>query len=130
MKLFIKSNDYLIWDVVKDGPTIHLKRTDEGRLIPKSKHEMTDEERKKLQFNDKALHMIFCALRPDMYSKMSSCTSAKEVWDKLEITYEGTNDVTETKIRILNYSYESFKIEPEESVTQMFDRFSVIVNGI
>ncbi|KAK9000952.1 hypothetical protein V6N11_082748 [Hibiscus sabdariffa] len=39
---------------------------------------MTDEERRRMQVNEKALHMLFFALGPDMYSKMSSYTSAKE----------------------------------------------------
>ncbi|KAK8545874.1 hypothetical protein V6N13_067132 [Hibiscus sabdariffa] len=125
MMLFIKSNDYQVWDVVEDGPFIPMKR-ECNRLIPKVKMEMTDDDRRRMQVNDKALHMLFCALGPDMYSKMSSYTSAKEVWDTLETTYEGTNDVKETKIGLLNLSYENFKMEPDENVTKMFDRFSVI----
>ncbi|KAL4312255.1 hypothetical protein GQ457_01G023590 [Hibiscus cannabinus] len=128
MMLFIKSNDYQVWDVVEDGPFIPMKR-DGDRLVPKVKMEMTDDDRRRMQVNDKSLHMLFCALGPDMYSKMSSYTSAKEVWDTLETTYEGTNDVKETKIGLLNLSYENFKMEPDENVTKMFDRFSVIVNG-
>ncbi|KAK9000027.1 hypothetical protein V6N11_082163 [Hibiscus sabdariffa] len=95
MMLFIKSNYYQVWDVVKDGPFIPMKREGD-RLIP----------------------------------KMSSYTSAKEVWDTLETTYEGTNDVKETKIGLLNLSYENFKMEPDENVTKMFDRFSFILNGL
>ncbi|KAK8578906.1 hypothetical protein V6N13_142163 [Hibiscus sabdariffa] len=129
MMLFIKSNDYQVWDVVEDGPFIPMKREGE-RLIPKIKVEMTDDDRRRMQVNDKALHMLFCALGPDMYSKMSSYIGAKEVWDTLETTYEGTNDVKETKIGLLNLSYENFKMEPDENVTKMFDRFSVIVNGL
>ena len=78
--------------------------------------------------NDKALHILFCALGPNIYSKMLSCKSAKEVWDSLETTYEGTNDVKETKIGHLNLNYENFKMEPDEDITKMFDRFSVIIN--
>ncbi|GMJ10788.1 hypothetical protein HRI_004748000 [Hibiscus trionum] len=129
MRLFIKSNDYLLWDVIEDGPSIPMKQEGD-RKVPKAKQEMTDEEKKKLQVNEKALHMLFCALEPDMYSKISSCTSTKEVWDTLEITYEGTNDVQVTKIGLLNLSYKNFKMEPDESVTKMFDCFSVIVNGL
>ncbi|KAL4348335.1 hypothetical protein GQ457_17G015400 [Hibiscus cannabinus] len=118
MMLFIKSNDYQVWDVVEDGPFIPMKREGD-RLIPKVKMEMTDDDRRRMQVNDKALHMLFCALGPDMYSKMSSYTSAKEVWDTLETTYEGTNDVKETKIGLLNLSYENFKMEPDENVTKI-----------
>ncbi|KAL4387995.1 hypothetical protein GQ457_09G018890 [Hibiscus cannabinus] len=129
MRLFIKSNDYQVWDVVEDGPFIPSKREGD-RLIPKTKLEMTDEDRRRMQINDKEMHMMFCALGPDEYAKMSSCTSAKEIWDKLETTYEGTNDVKETQIGLLNLSYENFKMESDEEITMMFDRFSVIVNGL
>ncbi|KAL4386121.1 hypothetical protein GQ457_09G000070 [Hibiscus cannabinus] len=90
MMLFIKSNDYQVWDVVEDGPLIPMKR-EGGRLIPKAKVEMTDDDRRRMQ---------------------------------------GTNDVNETKIGLLNLSYENFKMEPDENVTKIFYRFSVIVNGL
>ncbi|KAL4377211.1 hypothetical protein GQ457_02G021430 [Hibiscus cannabinus] len=100
------------------------------RKIPKVKNEMIDEEQRNLQVNGKALHMLFCALGPDMYSKMSSCMSAKKVWDTIEPTYEGTNDVKETKIGLINLSYKNLKMQPDENVMKMFDQFSVIVNGL
>ncbi|KAL4284161.1 hypothetical protein GQ457_16G016240 [Hibiscus cannabinus] len=105
MMLFIQSTDYTIWDVVLD-------------------------ERRRVQMNAKAIHILFCALGPDEYAKMSSCSSAKEIWDKLEVTHEGTSEVKETKIGLLNLSYENFKMEPDEDIKKMFDRFSVIVNGL
>ncbi|KAK8661446.1 hypothetical protein V6N13_091050 [Hibiscus sabdariffa] len=76
------------------------------------------------------MHILFCALGPDEYAKMSSCSSAKEIWDKLEVTHEGTSEVKETKIGLLNLSYENFKMEPDEDIKKMFDQFSVIVNGL
>ncbi|KAL4296890.1 hypothetical protein GQ457_12G013840 [Hibiscus cannabinus] len=91
---------------------------------------MIDDDRRRMQVNEKALHMLFCAFEPAIYSKMSSYKSAKEVWDTLETTYEGTNDVKETEIGLLNLSYKNFKMEPDENVTKMFDRFLVIVNGL
>ncbi|GMI64903.1 hypothetical protein HRI_000159600 [Hibiscus trionum] len=130
MRLFIKSNDYLVWDVIEDVSYIPLKQNGEGKMVLKKKMEMIEEERKKIQINEKALHMLFCSFGPDIYSKVSSIESAKEVWDTLETTYEGTNDVKETKIGILNLSYENFKMEPDEAVSKMFDRFSTIVNGL
>ncbi|GMI70258.1 hypothetical protein HRI_000695100 [Hibiscus trionum] len=48
MRLFIKSNDYVLWDVMEYRPTIPMKRDDEGRLVTKTKVEMTDEDRRKI----------------------------------------------------------------------------------
>ncbi|KAK8508416.1 hypothetical protein V6N12_020197 [Hibiscus sabdariffa] len=80
--------------------------------------------------NAKAMHILFCALGPDEYAKMSSCSSAKEIWDKLEVTHEGTSEVKEAKIDLLNLSYENFKMELDEDIKKMFDRFSFIINGL
>ncbi|GMI77416.1 hypothetical protein HRI_001410900 [Hibiscus trionum] len=91
---------------------------------------MTEEDRRNMQVNDKALPIIFCALGPDIYSEVSSIESAKEVWDTLETTNGGTRDAKETKIELLNLSYENFKMDPDESVSKMFDRFLIIVNGL
>ncbi|KAK9015014.1 hypothetical protein V6N11_006144 [Hibiscus sabdariffa] len=67
---------------------------------------------------------------PDVYAKVSSCESAKEVWDKVEVIHEGTNDVKETKIGLLNLEYENFKMDPNEDIKSMFDWFSTIVNQL
>ncbi|KAL4283883.1 hypothetical protein GQ457_16G021370 [Hibiscus cannabinus] len=103
MRLFVKPNDYLLLDVIEDGPSIPMK-IEGDKLVANVKHEMTDEERRKLQVNDNALHMLFCAHGMDMYSNILSCTSAKEVWDTLDTTYEGTNNVKETNIGLLKLS--------------------------
>ncbi|GMI93345.1 hypothetical protein HRI_003003800 [Hibiscus trionum] len=120
MKFFLKSRDYKLWDIVEDGP-----------FVPQgSKAEWSADDRKKMELNCKTLHILFCAFGPSIYEKMSSCESAKEVWDKLEVTYEGTNEVKETKIGLLTLEYENFKMDPEENIEKMFDRFSTITNGL
>ena len=78
MRLFINSNDYVLWDIIEEDPSIPIKQ-ERDRQVPKKRNEKTDKERKRMSTNDKALHILFCALGPDIYSKMSSCTSAKEV---------------------------------------------------
>ncbi|KAK8548034.1 hypothetical protein V6N12_060961 [Hibiscus sabdariffa] len=98
--------------------------------MPKQRHEWNEEERRRVQMNAKAMHILFCALGPDEYAKISSCSSAKEIWDKLEVTHEGTSEVKETRIGLLNLSYENFKMKPDEDIKKMFDRFSIIVNGL
>ncbi|GMI71679.1 hypothetical protein HRI_000837200 [Hibiscus trionum] len=97
MWFFIKSTNYMVWDVVEEGPFIPMKRECEGRLVPEVKAKMTEDDRRMMQVNDKALHVIFCELGLDIYSKVSSIENAKEVWDTLETTYEGTSDINETK---------------------------------
>ncbi|KAK8685389.1 hypothetical protein V6N13_041392 [Hibiscus sabdariffa] len=120
MMSFIKAKDFHLWDIVVDGPFVPTT----------SRSEWSANNRKKMELNCKALHIIFCALGPDVYAKVSYCESAKEVWDKLEVIHEGTNDVKETKIGLLNLEYKNFKMNPNEDIKSMFDRFSIIVNQL
>ena len=41
---------------------------------------------------------------------------AKEIWDKLEVTYEGTSRVKESKINLLVTQYEVFKMAESETI--------------
>jgi hypothetical protein len=50
------------------------------------------------------------------------------MWDKLEVTYEGTNQVKESKISRLVHEYELFCVKSEESISEMFTRFTNIIN--
>ncbi|KAK9001075.1 hypothetical protein V6N11_082867 [Hibiscus sabdariffa] len=120
MKLFMQAFDLEAWKVIVSGYT------------PPSTDIETwnQEENKKLSTNSKAMHLIFCALGPDEYGRVSSCSNAKEIWDKLEVTHEGTNEVKETKIGLLDLDYENFKMKPNEDIKTMSDHFSVIANGL
>ena len=55
---------------------------------------------------------------------------AKEVWRILEITHEGTNQVKDSKVRILVNDYEMFKMKSNESIVEMFTRFTNVVNRL
>ncbi|GAV91345.1 UBN2 domain-containing protein, partial [Cephalotus follicularis] len=56
------------------------------------------------------------------FNRISSCDSAKEMWDLLEVTYEGTNQVKESKISMLVHEY--------EFISDMFTRFTTIINSL
>ncbi|XP_073152622.1 uncharacterized protein [Henckelia pumila] len=48
------------------------------------------------------------------YNQISMCSSAKKIWDKLEICHEGTNQVKETKIDLLELKHETFEMKAYE----------------
>ncbi|EOY08395.1 Uncharacterized protein TCM_022785 [Theobroma cacao] len=60
---------------------------------------------------------------------MLSITS-KQVCEKLRIIHEGTSQVKGSKIALLTHSYEMFKMEHGEDITNMFDRFTNITNKL
>ncbi|KAK8313744.1 hypothetical protein V6Z12_D01G130200 [Gossypium hirsutum] len=58
------------------------------------------------------MHTLFCALGPNEYNRVSLSDNTKEIWDKLEVTYEGISRVKESKISLLTLDYELFKAKP------------------
>ncbi|VFQ77284.1 unnamed protein product [Cuscuta campestris] len=59
--------------------------------VPKTEDEFDAEDITKEENYAKAFNMLYCAVNPDDYRKISCCTTAKEMWDKPEVTYEGTD---------------------------------------
>ncbi|VFQ69802.1 unnamed protein product [Cuscuta campestris] len=64
------------------------------KLIPKTEDEFDAEDIKKVENYANAINMLYCAVNPDDYRKISCCSTAKEMWDKLDVTYEGTDQKT------------------------------------
>ncbi|GAV67447.1 UBN2 domain-containing protein [Cephalotus follicularis] len=80
--------------------------------------------------NAKAKHIIICAINSNDFNRVSSCISAKEMWDKHEVTYEGTNQVKEAKTRMLVQDYEMFTMHENEDIKTLFTRFTNITNAL
>ncbi|MED6109559.1 hypothetical protein PIB30_034869 [Stylosanthes scabra] len=56
--------------------------------VRKPKGEWTDEDWKKMSSSNKAINFLHYALTQDVYIIISSCETAKEIWDKLNVAYE------------------------------------------
>ncbi|GAV80026.1 UBN2 domain-containing protein [Cephalotus follicularis] len=126
---FIQAYYYEVWEIITDGPQFVTKVLN-GECVSKTREEYSNLDKKKLEMNAKAIHMIFYALSPNEYNRVSSCYSAKEIWDRLEVTYKGTDQIKESKISMLVHEYELFKILDDESITNMFTRFTNITNSL
>ncbi|VFQ64924.1 unnamed protein product [Cuscuta campestris] len=129
MRIYIRSTNFQLWLAIKNGKEKPMKKVGE-ELVPKTEDEFDAEDIKKVENYSKAINMIYCAVNPDDYRKISCCTTAKEMWDKLEVTYEGTDQVREAKIDFLTQESEMFRMKEGEKIDDMFDRFSKIINDL
>ncbi|MQM11525.1 hypothetical protein Taro_044433 [Colocasia esculenta] len=120
MEFFLQGLDYQIWSIVEEGDL----------LVTNEKDKWTEDDKKKISLNYKAKSILCCALRKKEFNRISACKSAMEMWEKLRITYEGTDKVKETRIDILVTQYERFQMQPNETITQMYSRFTNITNGL
>ena len=129
MKIFIQTVDYDLWSIIVNGPHVPTY-TIKNLMALKPEKELDENDKKLAQLNAKAINMLYCSLDINEFNRMLICASAKENWDRLEITHEGTNQVKKYKINRLVYKYELFKMEPNESIIGMFTRFTNIVNNL
>ena len=126
MRIFIQATDYLAWDVIINGPKI--PRRSNGTEKPQS--DWDEEDYEMIATNARAINILYCAVSGLEYDKISSCETAKEMWDKLEVTHEGTSKVKQTKINMQTYEFEIFKVKDDEKIEDMFTRFSKIVGEL
>ena len=130
MRIYLQALDYEIWEVVCDGPFMPTFKDEVGDDIPKPSSQWSELEKRKMSLNSKAMNALFCALDKKEFHRVSSCESAQEIWNKLEVVYEGTNQVKESKISKYTRQYELFQMEENENVYSMYTRFTDIVNTL
>jgi hypothetical protein len=100
MRFFLKSIG--CWSIVETGWT---KPEDTAlELVPQKTTRLS---------NDKSLHALCQALSPSEFAKIYNCESAKEAWQILETTYEGTKLVKSAKLQMLISKFEEIKMLEE-----------------
>ncbi|XP_075101664.1 uncharacterized protein LOC142177099 [Nicotiana tabacum] len=71
-----------------------------------------------------------CGIGPDEYNRISACETAKEIWEALQTTHEGTTQVKQSNIDMLTTEYELFRMKDDESIQDMHTRFTSIINEL
>jgi hypothetical protein len=94
-------------EIIRDDPYIPTKIINETK-VSKSEEEWDERDSRLIQLNAIAINILYFALDAYEYNRISACESAKKMWDKLEVTYEGTNHVKESKINRLVHEHELF----------------------
>ena len=126
MTIFIQAYNIKLWKVIVLGPKI--PKNEDGTI--KEYKDFKDEDWKSLKLSSTATQLLYCALSSEEFNRISSCESAKEIWEMLEVTHEGTTQVKETKVNMLLHDYELFTMRKDESINNMLDRFAEITNGL
>ena len=91
-----------------NGPKVP-KKIIEGQQVPKTEEEWNAEDLKKVKLQ--SINIMDCAISFEDYRKISRCKTAKKMWDKLEITHEGTWQIRQIKADMLTHEYELFHMK-------------------
>jgi hypothetical protein len=111
MTTYIKGEDYLIWKIIVNGPHVPTKIVEEQE-IPKQETEWDENDVKLIELNYKAMNCLYCAFDSKEFDEISSCNSAKEIWERLEATYEEASQ--ESKMSMLVHDHKLPQIEKDE----------------
>jgi hypothetical protein len=130
LKIHAQAIDPRLWTVITEGSYEFVKECEDGKKIAKDDSELTDAEVRLKYLDSKAMNILYCALDANEFNRISTCTTAKEIWDKLRITHEGTSQVRELRISLLMHEFECFKMDEGETITQMYTRFTNITNPL
>ncbi|CAL9075029.1 unnamed protein product [Musa textilis] len=76
------------------------------------------------------MNVLFCALDKNEFNWISTCETAFDIWRTLEITHEGTSRVKDSKVNLLLHNFELFRIQPSETIGDMYTRFTDLVNSL
>ena len=94
-----EDNGYLIWEAITRGPFVHSgtnttvkSQTDYNKLVT-DVEKMPQDEKDKILCNVKAMRMIRFAFQSDTFRLVGSCTTAKEIWDRLKELYSTDEDL-------------------------------------
>ena len=99
-------------------------------LIPKEWDEMRDDEKRKVQDDQKAKIILTSGLSSDEFFHTARLKSAKEIWNMLEVTHEGTTNVRRARKHTLVSEYEAFRMKNGETISRLQTRFTHIVNHL
>jgi hypothetical protein len=118
MKSFLLSLGFDIWKSVVDGYTAPANPP--TNIVGK----------KICNENSRVVNVILGGLTNSICVKVMHCKSAKEIWDKLEVVYEGDSNVKEAKLQTYRIQFENLKMKEEENIIEYFHRVDEVVNSI
>ncbi|XP_022876707.1 uncharacterized protein LOC111394889 [Olea europaea var. sylvestris] len=78
--------------------------------------------------NSKALHALYMAVFPEEFRRVSMCELAKEVWDILETTHQGTHAVKSSKLQMLATRFEEIRRRDNEMFDVVYASLNDMVN--
>lgn len=99
------------WDIVFDGPHVSIFEVKDGQItqvVPKTRQQYTDEDRKKIEKNYMAKKLLVCGIGDEEYNLIFSSESANEILHHLRIAHGGIEQVKKSKVDILTTQYENF----------------------
>ena len=83
-------------------------------------------EKKNYETNAKAVNALLGSLTESEFVKVMQLNIAKEIWDKIILSYEGDAKVKSAKLQTLRIEYENLRMHNDESIASFFLRLMIL----
>ncbi|XP_075494801.1 uncharacterized protein LOC142532371 [Primulina tabacum] len=123
MQANLAAQDDDMWYIITDGPMKILKAnkaaiTTKGapQMVETYRSEWTAEDKNKTNLDIIAKDILYKTLDKSMFAKIKTCTTAKEIWEKLTQLCEGNDQTKENKLNVAIKKFDNAKMKPEETL--------------
>jgi len=81
-----------------------------------TEEEWSKEEDELVIGNSKSLNALFNVMDKNMFRLIKQCTVAKDAWEILKTTHEGTSKVKKLRLQLLTTKFENLKMNEDENI--------------
>ena len=122
MMCFLKMQSERVWNSVEYGWGPSLILDVQGRSIGELKpiYEWDKADNEGSKANVRALFNIFNGVCLDKFCRITNCKHAKESWDILQVTHEGTFVVKISKLQLSTTKFENIKILENQNFSTFY----------
>ncbi|KAK1371594.1 hypothetical protein POM88_037686 [Heracleum sosnowskyi] len=117
MLMYLEAMDPDYLDRIRDGPYIPTRIVERTDTVPE-------------HYVVKIKNILHSSLDAVMSNRVIACKSSKEIWDTLETQCQGSASVKKNRRALLIQEYEQFDARPDESLTDLYDRFLTLLNSL
>ena len=128
MRRFINTLDEKAWKSMFAGWSPPTTMDDEGKIVPKPELDWSSKVDKLENHNRKALNAILNGLDLNQLKLIFTMESTKEAWDILQVMYEGTNTVRESRLQLLTTNFENLCMQEDKTIGEYNSRVCNIEN--
>lgn len=114
----------------------HLRETIVGslvmpaRTVPKDPSKWNDSENEKVALNTHLPFIITDSMDLSMFGSILSYKTTKEMWERILVICEGTEEVRENMTQSLISEYEVFMAQPKGEIKDISERFNKLINEL
>ena len=127
MKAYIRSIDERAWMTVEEG-YLAPNKTENGVTVSKPRSEWSTNEFELAKWHHRAVNAIFGGVDSRQFSYIQNLETAKEAWDALRVTNEGTKAVKKSRLQLLTTQFEMLQMGEEDKFVDFQDKLLDIAN--